>query len=820
MRAPAALSQSLRGLRRQRGLVSSVVLCLALGLGANLMMLGVVDLLLFRSPAHVSDAEELRRLYFVQQRHGRGESASPAHVYPLLESLVAANEDSAGSSGGTGIEDLAAFCRAQVPLGRGAEARTVPATFVSGQYFELLGTSAQRGRTFTAEEAAADTNPHRVLISQELYERQLRQGTEVLGSELSLDGRSYTVIGVMPRGFTGLDLEAVDLWLPLGAVEHLLYGEGWEEDQTHYFLYFAGRLKEGVSPEVAEARLTSQYRQITGWEDQRVDLEPLQAARGPKGSPNTRIALLLTGLSAVILLIACANVSQLLIVHNLRRRRELAVRLGLGGNRAALLRLILLDSGVLAVLGALGALAVLFPLHRLLGALLLPPDVAAQPLDLRLLGGLAVLCAAVCFLCSLAPGVWLIREDLLEHLKGGSQGTGHREARLRTALLVAQVALTLLLLVGAGLFVQSLLRVTRLDLGLDADRVLVVDLDLARHGYKPEEIDATYRRAREAVNRTGLAEAAAVTNAVPFRSTAVLGLEIPGLPELPTASSGSPTINAVEGPYLATLGASLVEGRAFSAEERAGRGEPVALVGESMARLFWPQDGALGQCLRFAGTDGPCYTVVGVVEDVRRMRLQEDPALQYYIPLASAPEHLHASRYLLVRTKGHAAARIADIRRQLRALVPDLPFFHIDPLEERVVRQHRPWRLGAWLFSVFGGLALVLALLGLIAGVSESVHRRRRELGIRLALGADRDQLSRWVVMRSLRWPLLGVLLGVVAAVLVGPLIQPFLFQVSPLNPWVLLGVTLTFVLVAALASSLPARRLRRIEPGQVLGGE
>jgi len=800
--------------------MSSVVLCLALGLGANLMMLGVVDLLLFRSPAHVSEAEELRRLYFVQQRPGRGESASPVHVYPLLESLIQANEDGAGNSEGAGLETLAAFCRAEVPLGRGAEARPVPATFVSSQYFELLGTSAHRGRTFTAEEGAADTNPHRVLISHELYERELSGRSEVLGTELSLDGRSYTVIGVMPPGFTGLDLEVVDLWLPLGAVEHLLYGKGWEEDQSHYFLYFAGRLGQGVKPAAAEARLTSQYRQITGWEDQRIDLEPLQAARGPRGSPNTRIALWLTGLSAVILLIACANVSQLLIVYNLRRRRELAVRLGLGAGRPALLRLILLESVVLAVLGALGALALLFPLHRLLGALLLPPDVAAQPLDLRLLGGLTVLCAAVGFLCALAPGAWLLREKLLEHLKGGTQGSGHREARLRTALLVAQVALTLVLLVGAGLFVRSLLKVGQLDLGLDADRVLVVDLDLARHGYTPEEIDATYRRVRDSVNRTGLVEAAAVTNAVPFRSTAVLGLEVPGLPELPTAATGSPTINAVEGPYLATLGASLVQGRAFSVEEQAGRGEPVALVGESMARLFWPEAGALGQCLRFVGSDGPCFTVVGVVEDIRRLRLQEGPTLQYYIPLALAPEHLHSSRYLLVRTKDRAAAQIDEVRRQLQALVSDLPFFDIDPLEDLIVRQRRPWRLGAWLFSLFGGLALVLALLGLFAGVSESIDRRRRELGIRLALGADQKQLSRWLVIQSLRWPMLGVVLGVVAVVLVSPLIQPLLFQVSPLDPWVLIGAALTFTLVATLASRLPARRVRRLDPGRVLGGE
>ena len=800
--------------------MSSVVLCLALGLGANLMMLGVVDLLLFRAPAHVSDAGELRRLYFVQQRPGRGESASPVHVYPLLESLVQASEDAAKSSEETGLENLAAFCRAEVPLGRGEDARPVPATFVSSQYFELLGASTHRGRTFTAEEGAADTNPHRVLISHELYERQLSGGTEVVGTELYLDGQSYTVIGVMPPGFTGLDLEVVDLWLPLGAVEHLLYGEGWEQDQSRYFLYFAGRLEGAVNPAAAEARLTSQYRQITGWEEQRIVLEPIQLARGPRGSTNTQVAIWLTGLSAVILLIACANVSQLLIVYNLRRRRELAVRLGLGAGRVALLRLVLLESVVLAVLGALGALVLLFPLHRLLGALLLPPDVAAQPLDLRLLAGLAVLCAAVSFLCALAPGVWMLRENLLEQLRGGTQGAGHREARLRTALLVAQVALTLMLLVAAGLFVRSLLKVGQLDLGLDADRVLAVNLDLARHGYTPEEIDALYRRVRNSVDRAGLVEAAAVTNAVPFRSTAVLGLEVPGLPELPTAATGPPTINAVEGPYLATLGASLVQGRAFSVDERAGRGEPVALVGEAMARHFWPEAGALGQCLRFAGSGGPCFTVVGVVEDIRRMRLQEGPALQYYIPLALAPAHLHPSRYLLVRTKGRAASQIDELRRQLQALVPDLPFFKIDPLEDLIVRQQRPWRLGASLFTLFGGLALVLALLGLFGGVSESIDRRRRELGIRMALGADRRQLSRWLVFQSLRWPLLGVIVGVVAVVLASPLLQPLLFEVSPLEPWLLIGVALAFTMVATLASRLPARRVRRMEPWRVLGGE
>lgn len=798
----------------------TIVLCLALGLGANLMMLGVVDLLLFRPPAHVSDAEELRRLSFVRHRPGQGESVLPVHVYPLLESFIHVSEEGTNGSARTGLENLAAFSRAEVPLGQGSEARPVPATFVSSQYFELLGTSTHQGRTFTTEEASANTNPYRVVISHELYERLFDRSAEIVGTDLTLDGQRYTVIGVMPPGFTGLDLETVDLWLPLGAVEHLLYEDGWEDDQSSYFLYFAGRLREGVSPEAAEARLTSQYRRITGSEEQRVELEPLQTARGPQGSPNTRIALWLTGLSAFILLIACANVSQLLIVYNLRRRRELAVRLGLGAGRGALLRLILLESGVLAVLGAIGALVLLMPLHRLLGSLLLPPDVAAQPLDLRLLAGLMVLCALVAFLCALAPGVWLLREDLLENLKGGTQGTGHREARLRSGLLVAQVALTLILLVGAGLFTQSLLKVTQLDLGMDSDRVLVVHLDLVRHGYTPDEADATYRRVRDLVSRTPVVKAAAVTNAVPFRSTAVLQLEVPGLPELPTNGTGYPTINAIEGPYLATLGAELVRGRAFSDEELAGRGERVALVGESMARLFWPEVEALGQCIRFVGSDGSCFTVVGVVEDIRRMQLQEGPTQQYYIPLTLAPGHLQFSRYLLVRTMGPAAPQIDDIRRQLQGLMPELPFFDIDPLEDRIVRQQRPWRLGAWLFGLFGGLALVLALLGLFAGVSESIDRRRRELGVRLALGADRRQLSRWLVIRSVRWPLLGVVVGVVAVMLASPLLEPLLFQVSPRDPWVLVGVSLAFTLVSTFAIYFPARRVRSMEPTRMLSEE
>lgn len=808
----------LRSLRRHPGLVLSVVLCLALGLGANLMMLGVVDVLLFRPPAHVSEPEEVRRLYFTSQRAGQGESASSIHVHPLLESLVLAREEAAGA-GEPALEHVAAFHRSEVPFGEGPDARPIFATFVSGEFFGVVGTSPQLGRTFSSEESRAESNPYCVLLSHELHQ-QLGGDPDVLGTEVSLDDEPYTVIGVMPPGFTGLDVETVALWLPLGAVDPLLLADGWEDNQNHYFLFFVGRLAEGVSPVAAEARLTGQYREITGWGERvGVRLGPIQSARGPRGSADTRIALWLTALSAAILLIACANVSQLLITYNLRRRRELAVRLGMGANRGALLRRILLESGVLALLGGVGALLVLVPLHRLLGALLLPPAVAAQPLDLRLLGGLVVLCAAVAFLCALAPALWLLRENLLRHLRGGNQGTSHREARLRASLLVGQVALTLMLLVGAGLFVRSLLEVAGLDLGLDGDRVLVVDLDLERRGYPLEDVDAAHRRARELLSRVGSVESAAVSNAVPFRSFTSIPVEVPGVPEPSSEAVRSPTLHIVDGPYFATLGASLVGGRAFTEDELAGRGSRVAVVGETMARLYWPEEEALGRCLQVGGGDAPCSTVVGVVEDVRRTRLQEGPVVQYYVPLVDAPETFHPSRYLLVRTRGRAASRVDDVRRELQALAPDLPFFDVTPLEDLILRQQRSWRLGAWLFSLFGALALVLALLGLVASVRDAITRRRRELGIRMALGADRRVLSRWLLGRAMRWPLVGVAVGLVLVVLAAPLLQPLLFEVSPLDPWVLAAVVLLFTGGITLASYLPARRVRGVDPGRVLDG-
>jgi len=523
-----------------------------------------------------------------------------------------------------------------------------------------------------------------------------------------------------------------------------------------------------------------------------------------------KVTAWLSGISWIVLLVSCANVSSLLLLRGLDRRRELAMRVALGAPRGRLARLLLYEGLVLAGLGAVAALVIFEVLSSLLQHLVLP-DSAAKigSLDLRTASIVTALAAAAGLLSGAVPALWASR-DLMASMGGGLRESLPGRSRWTVVLTAGQIALTFVMLIGAGEFARSLFNVLHLDLGLETDRVLVATVDLTTAGYSRARVDEIFQRAQERVRHLPGVRSASLAATIPFASTMRDSLSVPGVEQLPKLSTGGPSINAVSEDFFATTGTPVLRGRPFTARDRAGSA-PVTIVNQTMARLLWPGGDALGQCLKVGGKEAPCSAVVGVVKDARRSELQEAPTMQLYIPLGQARKL--TSRALFVRAAGDPARLEVPVRREFQNVVSDLPFIELHTLADLLEPQIHPWRMGAAVLTLFGLLALLLAIAGLYGVVAHSLVRRTYELGVRLALGAQWRDL-RWLAIRQgLGIGLAGVAAGLLLTLSTTRLVQPLLFHVSASDPLLLAAAAAIVLLVALLASYAPSRRVRRLDP-------
>jgi putative ABC transport system permease protein len=512
-------------------------------------------------------------------------------------------------------------------------------------------------------------------------------------------------------------------------------------------------------------------------------------------------------------------VANLLLARGMRRRREIALRLALGAGRGRLARQLFVESLVLALLGGIAALLVAVWGAPLVRAFTLPPEVAARPiLDLRVLAftGVAVVVTGV--LSGLVPALQSSRPDLATALKAGEREGLHQRSTLRSFLLVGQVALTLVLIVGAGLFMRSLRNVRRIDLGLDVRRVLAVSLDFRGTGYGPRDVVALYWRMLDRARSVpGIAQAAAAMGGSFGQWSFGARVSVPGRDSVPALAAMSPYFNAVTPNFFATTGTPIEHGRALTAADAAANAN-VAVIGSTMARLLWPGQDPLGRCFVF-GRNGDCTEVVGVATDVHRQELVEEPQMQFYVPLARG-DTIDTPSVLYLRAAGDARAVAATVRRDLQGLEGNLAQVSVTPIEDLVRSQLVPWRLGAAMCGAFGALALVLAAFGLYAVLAYAVTQRRQEMGIRLALGAEARDLFRLIVGQGLRVAAAGTVVGVLAALAAGKLVASLLYGVSPRDPLVLATAALVVVAVAAAASYAPALRATKVDPLVALRSE
>ncbi len=817
-----------RGLRNRPGFTAAVVITLALGIGANSAMFSIVDRLLFRPPPMLRDPARVHRVYL--ESTWRGEEHANSHIqFARFTDLTRDTRSFART---------AEFTENDMAVGTGTEGREMPIGIISATLFGFFDAPPALGRYFTPAEDRPPSGTPVAVLSYGFWESRYGARPDALGQALMIGATRYTIIGVAPRGFAAVWPERPPaIYIPLAArggetgARLGLSGEQW---WTTYHWTWAQMLverKPGVSIQAANADLSQAY--VRSYQTELASSkgqEPLALAkphamvasvladRGPNTSGLAKVAAWISGVALVVWLIACANVANLLLARALQRRREIAVRLALGVTRSRLAAQLLTESVLLAVLGGLAGLAVAQWGGTVLRSAFLSETTSATVFtDTRTLvyAGAAALVAGL--LTGLAPLVQTRHTDLNRDLREGvREGTYHRST-LRAGLLVLQGTLCVVLLVGAGLFVRSLRHVKAVPLGYEPEHVVLVDLHM-----RGEKLDSTQNLSLLRQLHTAAAAIPGVVSAarqltVPFWNSWSMGLQVAGIDSVDRL--GQFELNAVSPEYFTTVGTRILKGRGITSADVAGA-QGAMVVSQAMAHVLWPGEDPLGECVRvLKGRDetAPCSYVVGVAENIKADKLGEDAGLFYYL---SAAQFHPDEGGLYLRVRGPAEASKEAIRKALQAVMPGDSYVTTTPLADIVGIQTQSWRLGATMFVIFGLLALALAAIGLYSVIAFNVGQRVHELGVRIALGASMRDVIGLVMTGGMKLAIAGLALGGLAALIVSRWVEPLLFEESPRDPVVFGLVALVLLIVAALASFIPARRAARVDPMRALRTE
>jgi len=826
-----SLRYALRGSRRNPGFALSVVAVLGLGMGANTVVFGAVDRLLISAPPHVRDARDVRLVY-IRRRAPNGELAASRTIsYPDYQDLLAVG----------GFNDVAVYADPlEFTLEQGVAAHKVRVVMHSTNLLTLLGVEPALGRVFPEvgenESDGMDSIVGSVaVLSYEYWRRRYGSDPNVLGRRIRADDARFgvsgpTIIGVAPPGFTGAELGPVDVWIPTVRTQYEQMLDGCFTTRGCRIFRAVARLAPGATDEAASDEATA--RHLAGYAEEiardrydgssEVILAPLIAARGPSPMAEAQVLRWVAGVSLAVLLIACLNVINLLLARSIGRQRETTVRLALGAGRLRLVCERWVESTLLTALGAGAALLVAWTLGESVHRLLLP-DVAFDGGEVG--GRLLVFTALLTLVGGLATGVLPATRgvvgNLADGLRTGGGGSTRPGSRTRTALLLAQAALSVVLLVGAGLFVRSLRAAQELDLGFDARSVVEVRLEWQR-GVPATERQAGFERALEGVRRLPGVHSAGQAGFLPLATSfAIQPLGVPGIDSLPPYPGGGPWVYRVGSGYFEAMGLAILRGRSFERSDDAEDARPVTVVSRSMARAIWPNAEAVGSCLLIGSSEegAPCTEVVGVVEDHRRRELVEDePRLMYYLNSAhSVVDAYPALRgppgVFVVGTSGDPRDILDLIRAEAASASPRLGFVDAAPLSDRLEPQIRSWKLGAALFTGFGLLALLVAGWGLYGVLAFDVALRQRELGVRSALGAHAGSLVGMVLRRSVLLMAAGVTAGGLIALGASPFVEPLLFRVSGTDPTTYAVVAVALLTVSLVAGWLPARNATRVDP-------
>ena len=806
----ALIGLAARGLARTPGFTLTVVLTLGLGIGATLTLFMVLDRLLLSPPAHVVGADQVRRVLV----HG---------VNPFSKALgytaALSYPDYRDLRGVRGFEQIAAFGMRKLTLGTGENSQSIQVELASASYFPLLGVRPFLGRFYQEEEDQIGSGEPLAVLGHAFWRSHFGGDSAVIGQRLRLGKGTYTVIGVAPRDFTGVNLTQIDVWLPMLPAQEIETGSrDWADAPRWYWFGALVRLPAGNDGTAASAEATARYvsgRSAVRGQDPnaQIHLSPIMAAQGPSPSQEISVARALGALAVVVLLIACANVANLLLARGVQRRRYLAIQQAIGLSRGGLVKQLMMESLLLAC--AAGVVAVVFTVRvtPLLFQTLIPDAAMAMTGALRLAIVTSTLAIGVTILIGLLPSLRSSRFDVLEALR--SRRETRRSVALRRGLVFVQAALCALLLVGAALFINSLQRASSLDMGVDTN-ALAVDFELDNGSRWGAEVNEVAYAALERLRQSPLVESAAVTSLPQFQGNLGITIETE---RGPVESTGrGPFFYAASGQYFETVGLRIVRGRALTDEDDRTKAA-VAVLSQSLARAAFGSEDVLGRCIYVESEEKLCTRVVGVVEDALPTIKASEPNLNLYFPIHHPADEGAQGGTVVVRTRGTGQA-IEEIRSIARTAAPGIRLASVSRLSGFLEPEMRPWRLGAVLLTAFGILALLVASAGVYSLLSFDVVQRRYELGVRAAIGANATQLVRHATARSLAMVAGGAVTGLLLSALAARAGAQLLFGVSPTEISVYAVVALVLGLVAICAAAVPALRAARLQPRIALQSE
>jgi macrolide transport system ATP-binding/permease protein len=802
---------SLRRLRKAPGFTLVAVLSLALGVGANTAIFSFVNTMLMR-PLPVESPERLVSVNNTAEK--KDLALFPTLSYPAYKDYRDRNDV---------LEALIAYRLAPVSLSHDGVNERLWGYLATGNYFETLGVKPHLGRLLTPkDDLTPGANPVAV-ITHACWQKRFAGATNVVGKDVRVNGRNFTIIGVAAQNFHGTELGyAPEMWFPMMMMAAIEPGSNTLEDRKSENLFVQGRLKPGVHPAQAEAALKIIAAQLAREypvfnEGKTITLSPPGLFGSFMRGPIMGFAGALMVVAGIVLLLACANLAGLLLARSTERRKEIAIRLALGANRRNLARQLLTESVLVSLMGgALGLLLAYWAVHALI--FFKPPiDIPLSTelhIDWRVLLftlGTSVLTGAA---IGLAPALQSTKPDLVPALKDEGSAGGYRRSWLRSGLVVLQVSLSLVLLICGGLVLRSLRRAQFLNPGFIQSNAIKMSFDLGLQGYDDARSKDFQRRLLDrarslpSVRYAGLADFVPLSMSIFNNEIHIEGRQQARGADVPQSMSG----NASPG-FLQALGVNLLQGRDFTEQDDETKPR-VAVVNETFARRFWPNEAPIGKRFSFQGPQGPWIEVVGVIQDGKYFNLNEEPTPLVYTSLKQG-----GSGYLTIiaRTSGDPQGVIAAIRREIFQLDATLPVFNVQTMDEHMNSPLFPMRVAATMFTGFGLLALTLAAVGVLGVISYVVSQRTREIGIRVALGAAPSRIFRLVVGYGLLLTATGIALGLAFTFVVTQVLSSLLYDVSAIDPLTFAVVVSLLSSIALLACSVPAYKAMKVDPSYAL---
>lgn len=790
------LRYGFRSLRKKPGFTLTAVIALALGIGANTAIFSVINGVLLRSLSY-ADPDRIVMIWERSLAGNRTQNVvSPANFLDWqkhstsFQSMAPVLDQRANLTGGT------------------AEPEEIKVQFVGQEFFPALGVQPITGRFFLPEEDRPG-NDVVIVLSHELWQNRFGADPAIVGKQATLNGRQRTVVGVMPPGFHFLDNQ-VKAWLPFAIDPAVNYRQN-----SGRYLRVVARLKPGVAVQQAQAELTGIAKQLeqtyvkynTGWG---VTVTPIHEQVVGEIRP---VLMVLLAAVAFVLLIACANVANLLLSRAAARQKELAVRAALGASRLRLVRQMLTESVLLALMGGvLGVLLAYWGIQLLIG---LGPDniprlneITIDPRVLLFTFGVSLLTG---LLFGLIPAVQASRPDLNDALKEGSRGsTGGRSPTVRNVFVVAEVSLALVLLIGAGLMIRSFARLQAVETGFNPENVLTMRTQLPRKKYaEPHQILNFFKQAQERIATLPGVQSVGAISYLPLSGPAARdGFKIVGQPEPAPGQEPPCEVRVITPTYFQAMGIPLLKGRLL--DERDGPDSRVLLINETLANKHFPNEDPIGKRIAVSWFEGEIEEIVGVVGDIREGALSKEPEPAIYWP---HPREPYSGMALVVRTSGDAGRFAASVQKEIRQIDPDQPIADVRTMKQVIAQSIARPRFNALLLTIFAGVALVLASVGLYGVMNYSATQRIHEVGIRMALGATRGDIMRLVVGNGMLLTLTGIIIGVLASWALTRVMANLLFGITATDLPTFIAVSAVLAGVALIANYIPARRATLVNP-------